>query len=116
MTSMETGTAGDQVHARLLEEILLNADDDIKNADEAPEYRAEFYVRWLESERERLLAAAPAPPYSDDVHVDWHMTPGEWRQLYTDLWQHADTPYIARLIEAGKIPQPPAGTAAADGG
>jgi hypothetical protein len=49
--------------------------------------------------------AKPAPP--SDVHVDWHMTSGEWRQLYTDLWQHTDTPYIARLIEAGKIPAPP---------
>jgi hypothetical protein len=41
------------------------------------------------------------------VHVDWYMTAGEWRQLYTDLWQHTDTPYIARLIEAGKVPAPP---------
>lgn len=53
------------------------------------------------------IAARQQPaPTSDDVHVDWHMTPGEWRQLYTDLWQHTDTPYIARLIEAGKIPVP----------
>jgi hypothetical protein len=49
-----------------------------------------------------------APELADgDVHVDWHMTPGEWRQLCTVLWEHAeDTPYIGRLIEAGKIPPP----------
>jgi len=42
----------------------------------------------------------------DDVHVDWHMTPGEWRQLCTVFWEHQlDTPYIGRLIEAGAIPR-----------
>lgn len=50
---------------------------------------------------------ADVKPPPSDVHVDWHMTSGEWRQLYTDLWQHTDTPYIARLIEAGRIPAPP---------
>lgn len=48
----------------------------------------------------------PAPELADDVHVDWHMTPGEWRQLYTVLGEHTDTPYIGRLIEAGKVPAP----------
>jgi len=51
------------------------------------------------------LAAAQPAPFSDGVHVDWHMTPGEWRQLCTVFWEHAeDTPYIGRLIEAGKVP------------
>lgn len=49
----------------------------------------------------------PAPELpDDDVHVDWHMTPQEWGSLCFVLGQHADTPYIARLIEAGKLPTP----------
>jgi hypothetical protein len=48
-------------HVQLLTEILLNADGDFKSAEEAPEYVAEAYVRWLESERARLLAELGQP-------------------------------------------------------
>jgi hypothetical protein len=41
----------DDRHATLLEEILRNADEDINGGDEAPEYLAEAYVRFLERER-----------------------------------------------------------------
>lgn len=44
------------IHELLLEEVLRNADEDFHGADEAPEYIAEHYVRWLESERDRLTA------------------------------------------------------------
>jgi hypothetical protein len=66
----------------------------------------EFW-RSLDAARRAVATQSQPAPFSDDVHVDWHMTPGEWRQLYTALWEHAgDTPYIGRLIEAGKIPRP----------
>jgi hypothetical protein len=45
-----------RIHDLLLEEILRDADEDIHGADEAAEYLAEHYVRWLEAERTRLLA------------------------------------------------------------
>lgn len=49
----------------------------------------------------------PASTGSDDVHVDWHMTRDEWRQLSTALREQAwKTPYIVRLITAGKVPPP----------
>jgi hypothetical protein len=43
-----------RIHGLLLEEILKNADEGINGGDEAPEYLAEAYVRWLETERARL--------------------------------------------------------------
>lgn len=64
------------------------------------------YVRGLEA-LARAAASMPAPELpDDDVHVDWHMTPQEWGAFSFVLGQHADTPYIARLIEAGKVPAP----------
>lgn len=48
-------------HDQLVEEILRNADEDINGADEAPEYLAERYVRWLEAEHDRRLQEALAP-------------------------------------------------------
>jgi hypothetical protein len=42
-----------------------------------------------------------------DVHVDWHMTPDEWRQLRQVLREHleCDYPslYISRLSQEGKL-------------
>jgi hypothetical protein len=47
----------DDRHATLLEEILRNADEDINGGDEAPEYLAEAYVRFLERERDEAAAS-----------------------------------------------------------
>ena len=61
------------IHERLLAEILLNAGDDFKDAGEAPEYSAEAYVRWLESEVGRLKAhprwrfTTPSPEVAGQV-------------------------------------------------
>jgi hypothetical protein len=44
-------------HERLLEAILLNADEDLNADDATPgEHEAVHYVRWLETERSRLAA------------------------------------------------------------
>jgi hypothetical protein len=47
----------DDRHATLLEEVLRNADEDINGGDEAPEYLAEAYVRFLERERDEAAAS-----------------------------------------------------------
>lgn len=44
--------------------------------------------------------------YSEpDVHVNWHMTPDEWDQLWSALsaanWNNF--PYLRKLHEEGKI-------------
>lgn len=52
-----------RIHGILLEAILRNADDDVKGADEAAEYRAEAWVRYLEealAEAQRALRALAA--------------------------------------------------------
>lgn len=48
-----------RIHDLLIESILQNADEDFRGADEAPEYVAEEYVRWLE--RQRLMPATASP-------------------------------------------------------
>lgn len=56
-------------HDQLLEAVLLNADEDINGGDEAPEYLAEAYVRWLEAERDkyRKVLGEAADRYLTDV-------------------------------------------------
>lgn len=48
-----------RIHNLLIESILQNADEDFRGADEAPEYVAEEYVRWLEGQRLMPSAASP---------------------------------------------------------
>lgn len=44
-----------------------------------------------------------------DVHVDWHMTPGEWQELRQVLLRHTETTsgthscYIVQLQAEGKL-------------
>jgi hypothetical protein len=49
---------------------------------------------------------APAAVVADDapdVHVDWHMTPAEWKQLREALLSRKGMPYINRLWNEGKL-------------
>jgi hypothetical protein len=54
-----------------------------------------------------VTEVVPAFEDEPDVHVDWHMTPGEWSQLHSVLLRYSDVPYIARLIAEGKVPYAP---------
>lgn len=53
------------IHDTLLDAVLKNADEDLNGFDGTREQEAEHYVRWLESERARLVEMldnpAPAP-------------------------------------------------------
>lgn len=52
----------------------------------------------------RQLGIEGAPESSgSDVHVDWHMTPDEWRQLQGVLRSSLSVPYLARLSAEGKL-------------
>lgn len=61
------------IHDGLLGTILRNADEDLNGTDETPESQAEHYVRWLEGERERLVAllddAAQEPHAAPDIEL-----------------------------------------------
>lgn len=39
----------------------------------------------------------------DDVHVDWHMTKVEWRQLRDALMAYPESPYVQQLVREGKL-------------
>lgn len=87
-------------HAQLLEEILKNADEDTSGGDEAPEYLAEQYIRFLEGEVDRLKEPEPAPE-----SVPWRQGRTQPRNIYArtggDNWKadlmigQLDTPAAA---------------------
>ena len=60
------------LHDGLLDAVLKHADEDLNGTDQTPEQQAEHYVRWLESERERLVTLLdegepPTVKPADDV-------------------------------------------------
>lgn len=60
---------------------------------------SELCVLWV-----RDVASEDDEPADGEVQVRWTMTPAESDQLFGVLRQHADVPYIARLLAEGAVP------------
>jgi hypothetical protein len=90
------------LHDGLLDAVLKNADEDLNGFDGTREQEAERYVRWLESERERLITEAdlaaqeqPAPELAA-VLADRHDLSA------LNAWQGAEIGRLREQLDATK--------------
>lgn len=65
-----------------------------------------YYGLMARRNSDRLVRVVEGEYTGPDVHVDWHMTPDEYRQLRAVLLSRAaqQHPYIQRLTREGKLP------------